>query len=134
MNVQKILYQSLQECETVIAELARSELNPAAPAIYDTWGQEWSQYPYIITSFATEYVQPFKSSTRLELDLFVKHDQQKANRIIQELISCLTHKKIFDTDGSYYRFYYENDSEVMTENDEITQWNVVFTLICWQSI
>lgn len=134
MNIQKILYQSLLECEAVIAELARSEINPEAPAIYDSWAQEWSDFPFIVTSFATEYVQPHKTITRLELDLFTEHDQQRANRIVQELIGCLKHKKLFDTDGSYYRFYYENDSEVMNINDSVTQWNVVFTVICWQSI
>jgi hypothetical protein len=133
MNVQKILFQTLGDCADVTAELAASEINPAAPAIYDNWAQEWSEYPFIVCGFSTEYSQPYKSITRLELDLYTERDQQRANMIMQRVIGCLNNKKLFDETGAYYRFYYEGDGEVLTVDETITNWNAAFTLVCWET-
>lgn len=133
MNLQRTLYTILSANSELVGQLAKSEINPEAPAIYDSWAEEWGEFPFLVITFACEYVLTNKTRASIDIDLFCKHDQQRAHDIMQLIIDELHNKKLFDDTGAYYRFYYENDSEVLLDTDELTQWNGAFTAICWEN-
>jgi hypothetical protein len=136
MSVITTLYNALEADPDLREILADSTINPEKKAIYDHWADNETLMPYIVISFNFgDSYHWAKRETALTVDIFTYGDTVQAEQIKDMVITRLDREILIDeTDGAYIRCYLNADRPLdEAEADDITHWNIDFSLHHWRN-
>ena len=135
MSVITTIYNTLQQDEALGLLLANSSIDNTKKAIYDEWADWETNFPYMVLSFSfSEGNHWAKNETILNIDIFTMSNTVLAEEI-KELCILAIDRKIFtdQSDGAHIRVYYNRDGFIVEPDDNITHWNLEFSLHHWRN-
>lgn len=137
MSVITTIYNALETDTRLRTLLAMSSIDPTKIAIYDEWADHETNFPYLCMTFSMQLSDAHafgKQETLLNLDIFTYSNSIMAEDIKEACIFALDRQtKVDETDGAYIRAYYNRDGQITEPTDEITHWNVEFSLHHWRN-
>ena len=135
MSVINTIYNILQQDEALGLLLANSSIDETKKAIYDEWADWETNFPYMVLSFSfVEGSHWGKNNTILNIDIFTMSNTVLAEEI-KNLCILAIDRKIFQDqdDGAHIRVYYNRDGFIVEPDDNITHWNLEFSLHHWRN-
>jgi hypothetical protein len=136
MSIITTLYNALETDTELKSILANSTINPEKKAIYDHWADNETLKPYIVIQFDFgESYHWAKRETLLTVDIFTDGDTVQAEHIRNLVILRIDREILIDPeDGAFIRCYLNGDRPIdEAEADEITHWNIDFSLHHWRN-
>jgi hypothetical protein len=135
VSVAGAIYTKLATDDRLITLLAKSDIKPDSPAIFEEWAERETSFPYVVYSIS--YNEGFhfaKQDTVLNLDIFTWSNTVKAEDIKEACIFALDRQIITDPDdGAQLRIYYSRDGFIVEPTDQISHWNLEFTVFHWRN-
>ena len=104
------------------------------PGIYETWAGEAAPMPYINLTYAFyPSDHPVKRRGVLNIDLFFDgYDSTIGEEINNRIVQLLDQHLFHDPDDGAIRIYLDNEVQLPTDEENISHWNLTFTLITWR--
>lgn len=135
MSIINTIYNVLAEDTRINELLARSDLNPAKPAIYEEWATETTSFPYMVLSFSTITGDHWaKNETIINCDIFTYSNSLEAEDIKEALIFALDRQTFTDEkDGRFIRCYYNRDGFIVEPMENISHVNLEIAAQHWRN-
>lgn len=105
------------------------------PAIYDTWGDQNTPFPYIIITYSFPKGNHWaKKSGVCNVDIFTKGNSSIPAQTIKEKVEELWDRQLFSSDesGPAIRPYLEADGIIPEDTPEVVHWNMEFNIVYWR--
>ena len=105
------------------------------PAIYDTWGEQDTPFPYIIITYRFPVGNHWaKKSGVCNVDIFTKGNSSIEAENIKERVAELWDRQKFSSDesGPAIRPYLDVDGIIPEDTPEVVHWNMEFSVIWWR--
>ncbi|MHA1302193.1 MAG: hypothetical protein ACTSPI_00635 [Candidatus Heimdallarchaeaceae archaeon] len=120
--------------EDSVLEAKLSKTSWGAVAIYESWAERESKYPYVVLSWRFIPGDHWaKREGYLTCDIFTKGSSSIEAEDIKDRIVELLDKRLFSADESgKIRCYLNNDMIIPDEEPDICHWNIEFSVIYWR--
>ena len=135
MSIINTIYDVLASDERINTLLARSDINPAQPAIYEEWAINTTAFPYMVLSFSTITGDHWaKNETVINCDIFSYSNSIAAEDIKEAVIFALDRRTFTDeSDGRFIRCYYNRDGFIVEPMENITHVNLEIAAQHWRN-
>lgn len=135
MGIISTIYNVLVGDDRINNLLARSDINPAQPAIYEEWAIDTTAFPYMVLSFSTLTSDHWaKNETIINCDIFTYSNSIAAEDIKEAVIFALDRRTfIAPADGRYIRCYYNRDGFIVEPMENITHVNLEIATHHWRN-